>query len=505
MRAVSKRRTRSPSAFRQKGVAVLLTLLLVLGVGIALTTSSATRSVTIQLRAERRVQSVLAEVKQALVGRAVADDDRPGSLPCPDALTNIPGVNVPDDGIADVLVGSNCPSYIGRLPWRTLGLTDFRDEHGERLWYALSPNFRDHASAQPLNSDTKGNRVVYAHNTSQTLEAQAVAVIFAPGGPVGNQLRDNTIVACPSMGVPVPRSQCADNYLEASATVNNASGTGPYIAAQRNARFNDRVAVLTTANLMPLVEMRVASELRDVLINYRIESSCGCYPWAALALGVSVPGLNRGRVPGSSALPEAWGSGTTEPLPVWFDANRWGDVIYYSVGKTSLANAGSLCTTCVAPTLSIDGIAGNSALFITTGPAGASRPSLLWPDYLEDGANSDNLNDSYVTPASAAATRDRLYAMPGASPLQCASNAALLLENAPCELKKLKGQGKKKKGIKAACTLFAQNLQVCGCAAAANALVVKPCVKKLTDKKDKTGTKTGTCQAAVATLKACTL
>lgn len=483
-------------------MAVLITLLIVLGVGIALMTSSATRSVTLQLQAASRVQDALAQSKDALVGRAVADDDRPGSLPCPDLLTNIPGVNVPGDGIADALVGVDCPSYIGRLPWRTLGLTDLRDEYGERLWYALSPNFRDHVSAQPINSDTQGNRLVHAHGATQTLEPRAVAVIFAPGGPVGSQIRDNAVAACPSLGIAVARNQCPDNYLETTGGINNASQTGPYIAAQRNTTFNDRVAVLTTTHLMPLVETRVASELRDVLINYRLESVCQCYPWAATALGGSLTGLNRGRVPGSGALPEAWGSGNTEPLPPWFDANRWGDVIYYAVGRTSLESGGKACTTCISPTLILDGIGGNSALFITTGPAAGSRT--LWTDYLEDSANSDNIDDSYVTPASTAAARDRLYAMPGASPLQCASNAALLLENAPCELKKVKGKGKKKKGIKAACTLYAENLQVCTCAAAANTLLAKPCSKKLTDKKDKKGQKTGSCQAAVATLIGCT-
>src|SRR5688572_33057105 len=119
----------------------------------ALLTASATRSVSVQVRAEMHTRAALAEGKQALVGRAVADNDRPGSLPCPDAVTNVVG-NVPNDGIADALAGNDCPSYIGRLPWRTLGLPDLRDEHVERLWFALSPTFRDHVTAQPLNSAT---------------------------------------------------------------------------------------------------------------------------------------------------------------------------------------------------------------------------------------------------------------------------------------------------------------------------------------------------------------
>lgn len=488
-------RTGRPCHGSQKGQAVLITMLLVLGIGIGILTTNATRSVSLQLRADSRTVSALAEAKQALIGRAVADNDRPGSLPCPDVLTDIPGTNVPGDGLADVSVGNDCPSYIGRLPWRTLGLPDLRDDHGERLWYALSPRFRDHASVQPINSDTKGDRLVYAQSTGFALAPQAVALIFAPGAPLGAQLRDTTSAPCAITGTTMPRTLCATHYLDVADGINNASATGPYIAARRSISFNDRVAVLTTADLMPLVEMRVARELYTALIEYRIESACQCYPWAGTTLGVSVPGLNRGRIPSSRAWPEDWGSGNIPLLPAWFQANRWHDVIYYTVGKTALASAGAACTTCIDPLLTLDGIPDYSAIFFTTGPAGASRPSLLWGNYLEDTQNSDNTNDLYVTPASTAMARDRLYALPSASPIQCSANSAMLLQNAPCGLRKAKGQGKKKNTVKPECTLAASNLQVCTCAPQANTLLNKPCDKKLKDKKQ--------CQPAVATLKVC--
>jgi hypothetical protein len=203
-----------------------MTLLVVLGVGLALLTASATRSVSVQVRAEMRTRAALAEAKQALVGRAIADNDRPGSLPCPDAVTNVAG-NVPDDGIADVFVGNDCPSYIGRLPWRTLGLPDLRDENGERLWYALSSRFRDHVSAQPINSDTKGNRLVYAKDNGVVLAPEAVAVIFAPGTPLGNQVRDTAAALCAVTGTVIQNQWCATNYLDTASGVSNASGTGP--------------------------------------------------------------------------------------------------------------------------------------------------------------------------------------------------------------------------------------------------------------------------------------
>jgi hypothetical protein len=170
---------------------------------------------------------------------------------------------VPDDGIADAVVGNDCPSYIGRLPWRTLGLPDLRDENGERLWYALSSRFRDHLSAQPINSDTKGNRLVYANDNAVVLAPEAVAVIFAPGTPLGNQVRDTVAALCTVTGTVIQNRLCATNYLDTASGVNNASGTGPYIAASRSTSFNDRVAVLTTAELIPPLETRVAKELNQ--------------------------------------------------------------------------------------------------------------------------------------------------------------------------------------------------------------------------------------------------
>ena len=43
--------------------------------------------------------SALAQARQALISRAASDGNHPGSLPCPDAVTNIAGSNVPNDGI----------------------------------------------------------------------------------------------------------------------------------------------------------------------------------------------------------------------------------------------------------------------------------------------------------------------------------------------------------------------------------------------------------------------
>src|ERR1700675_860066 len=119
---------------RQKGFALMLLLLLV-GAGVGAALFSFLSSSRLGLERDQKTTAALAQAKDALIGRAASDNNRPGSLPCPD--TN-------NDGSAELFVGNNCPSYIGRLPWRTLGLPDLRDSSGERLWYALSSTLRDH-------------------------------------------------------------------------------------------------------------------------------------------------------------------------------------------------------------------------------------------------------------------------------------------------------------------------------------------------------------------------
>ncbi|HVS27360.1 MAG TPA: hypothetical protein VHE58_08710 [Burkholderiales bacterium] len=398
---------------RGQGLFVLLALLLIVSAGLIFSLAQPT---PLNIANDKQTTAALAQAKDGLIARAVIDGNRPGSLPCPDT---------DDDGVAELFSGSNCPSYIGRLPWKTLGLPDLRDGSGERLWYMLSTRFRDHSAAEPINSDTKGNITVYSGSSSTVMTAEAVAVIFASGAVLGTQNRDpSTSALCPTTSTTIARNLCAANYLDSTGGVNNATTSGPFISAQRSNSFNDRLLVLTTSELIPPVEMRVARELRTILQNYKAVSACACYPWADFSDGYSdappyqLGGLNRGRVPALGASPENWGTGAIPPLPPWFLNNNWRWVIYYSAGRNFLQGGGATCTSCVNTTLSVDGVAGKEIVILTPGPAGASRPlgppwsSTYWQSYLEDAQNNDDSNDLYVTPSSTAYTRDRIYTIP---------------------------------------------------------------------------------------------
>lgn len=366
------------------------------------------------LQRDRETAAAFAEVKRALIGWSVSRDPsihganaRPGEFPCPD---------MNNDGFED---GSCAAGALGRVPWKTLGIPEPKDAAGETLWYTVAGPFRIwNMNNTTIDNDTKGNVTVYQDSTAVTITTQAVAVIFAPGALMGAQNRNSAAAAlCPTTGTTIAYNLCAANYLETAAGVNNATTNGPFISAPASDTFNDKAMVITTADLVPVVEQRVGREMLALLSAYRVNSACACYPWAANDFDDdSVTGRRRGGVPMEVALPEAWGSGTIPSVPSWIAGaspnNKWGGLFYYAV-------APGVVETPTAGALTVDG-ASKDVVLITTGPAGASRPSSNLGDYVEDLENRNN-DDIFCRPGAsamapctptAAYARDRLYTLP---------------------------------------------------------------------------------------------
>lgn len=263
---------------RQQGIALLVFVTLLATAAAAVTVTALNRSSqNVHIARDKITAAALAQAKEALIGRAVTDENHPGSLPCPD--TN-------NDGIAELFSGTNCPSYIGRLPWRTLGLPDISDGSRERLWYALSDRFRDNAVAEPINSDTLGNRAVYTPNTQYDqagtlLTEQAIAIVFSAGDVLSGQNR---------MAANINN---ADHYLESlncpgANCRDNTVGTGPFITgpifdANRNSLLNDRLTLITHENLFPSVE-KIVAKRASTMLNTHLSSywSTSLYPFAAI-------------------------------------------------------------------------------------------------------------------------------------------------------------------------------------------------------------------------------
>ncbi|TCV80075.1 hypothetical protein EDC63_13110 [Sulfurirhabdus autotrophica] len=307
---------------KQNGQAlIILLILLVTG-----TTSLFVHSVnTNKLNNERdkKTYESLAKAKVALMGQAIMwnyGNGRPGDLPCPD---------LNDDGVAETSCGNSDGSTgqayrIGRLPWKTLGLPDLRDGDGERLWYAVSNNFKNNtrttctalSSAGCLNSNTIGTISTRQSNGQLILDASsgnngAIAVILAPGkilrrqGAASDQDRSCTGANCktydPCTTSPASLTPKCNpiNYLDKGNGEDNASfidGTADgFISgniastSQPNTLIvNDKLLTITASELTPLLEKRVAGEVLACLSNYA-SGNGGRYPWAAKMNASSAP------------------------------------------------------------------------------------------------------------------------------------------------------------------------------------------------------------------------
>lgn len=315
----------------QRGQA-LLVLLVLLALGAAAAFYTFVSPTSSAIERDKVTAAALAQAKAALIGYAVGvnfvgGNERPGDLPCPD--TNDSGITGTSCGNAAGTTGQTL--RIGRLPWKSLGLPDLRDGDGERLWYAVSSNFKYNSRttcASPgdagcLNSDTRGtitvrnNAGLLIHdgtNPDPYTPSGVIAVIFAPGavlqrqGAAAAQDRSCNGGTCTAAGVctssPVTNTAKCNpaNYLDvigppaltvtgATASTEDNAGfidgssadgfiNGIIKDAAGNVIVNDRLITITHNDLMPLLERRVAKEAYNCVAAYGAASN-GRYPWAA--------------------------------------------------------------------------------------------------------------------------------------------------------------------------------------------------------------------------------
>lgn len=280
----------------QSGAALLVFMLVSFLIGMGWILSQATAEYA-RVHLGDVTASAMAEAKAALLGRAAQDDNRPGSLTCPDT---------DNDGVANQ-VGGNCTAYIGRLPWKTLDLHDLRDGNGERLWYALTPELRDNPSAQPINP-------LQAWTLRLNGADNFAALLFSAGPPLSTQ-----------NGRP---SNDVSDYLDET----NKDGGPNYVSKPVAASFNDVVLAITRNDLFRTVNMRVLGEVRGPdnnapgpptlgLRGYYADNSS--FPWADNDNdGNANPGATLGGPPYNDLNLSA-------STFSWLNANAWLPLIKY--------------------------------------------------------------------------------------------------------------------------------------------------------------------------------
>ena len=340
---------------RQTGFVVWM-LLLMLSSTLLVALSGILPTRNPQQQARLQTLAVLARAEQALLAYAMqplgttqcaSNCSRPGDLPCPD-LNN--------DGVAESS-WSGAGTHLGRLPWKTLGLGDVRDASGERLWYAVSDNYKNNPRLRPLNAETAGTWSVLEFEDASldaTLGRGAVAVLIAPMQPL---TRTDGWVQQRSQ----QNSESAKDYLDLAAALDNAgaieNSVSGFIQVQPSANFNDMVWPVTATRIHRIMQQQVLFELKRVLTC--TAATCAALPAAAeisdtsclrplsLTAGscVSVAASSLGRLPLDSQA--HWPLAANHMLDGdsshhWFQQNGWREQVFYrpQSGSTLLLVAG---------------------------------------------------------------------------------------------------------------------------------------------------------------------
>ncbi len=323
------------SNIKQRGAAFIV-MLVILVVGVTAVLVGSLKSAEIKIDRDEKTAMALAQAKEALVGYAATYANFPGSLPCPDT---------DNDGVSDAGGSNECPSYIGRIPWKTIGIADLRDASGERLWYTLSRNVRRYDTVRPLNSDTNGTLNVSGNYTANNL----IAIVFAPGSVIGNQSRsDSQTTPCTTTGDTRKQSLCAANYLEGN-NANPSPGVNPNLTFQNGNEsysFNDQLILISHEQFFPLIEKRVGNEIKKMLNTYY--SSWGIFPFAAPFVDPSLPFTDPSRpfIGAPNTLEGLLPMGATwTGIPTYSISGGSADVVCeLRNGNNSLPNARARCS-----------------------------------------------------------------------------------------------------------------------------------------------------------------
>jgi hypothetical protein len=362
---------KSSNPQNQRGVALLI-LLLIFGAGAMYVLLRGLNQSNLQIERDKITERALAQAKEALIGYAISRplnsfgiSVRPGDLPCPD---------MNNDGSAEGSCGNASGSTgqsnrLGRLPWKTLNLPDLRDGYGERLWYAVSNNFKNNSRHMPLNSNIYGT-ITVRNNVGNiihdgSLPSAALAVIFSAGPPLKRENSTSTQDRSCNGGTNCAEAPCTvssgspncnpRNYLDSALGEDNAdfvdsNNNNGFILGeirdnQRNVIVNDRLVVISYEELMPRIEQRVAAEARDCLIIYAARANnAGRYPWAVNSANLSYgdeAGRYFGRFPmtmdatrsTSANMENTWAGADCSIIsgaPWWVD-NQWNELVFYSV------------------------------------------------------------------------------------------------------------------------------------------------------------------------------
>lgn len=232
---------------QQQSGAALIIMLVIMVMGTAILLVNALKRTGLSTDRNQITSAALAQAKNSLIGYAITyGETHPGEvhgyLPCPDSDASN------GEGSSKLSCGSKNVSFIGRLPWRSLGLAPLRDGDSECLWYAVSGTYKNNPKTNLMNWDNIGLfEILDASGAS--IAQEVVAVVFAPGATLGSQDRapDGTAQICGG-------NYTATNYLDSDGTLNNGTVSASANATTQfrlgsSSQINDRLIYITRQDI----------------------------------------------------------------------------------------------------------------------------------------------------------------------------------------------------------------------------------------------------------------
>lgn len=375
-----------PAKYKQHGavlimIAIVVSALLLLLSGVLSSQNQATRIAfkNAQVLAQAKA-GLIAFAISAGVGRACTSApncERPGDLPCPDQTPDsAPQANGnPATSCGNANGSTGQSARLGRLPWKKLNLPDLRDAHGQRLWYAVSSNFKNNTRIPVLNSDTgfgtitvRDNiaRVSFDGSNPNNLPSGVVAVIIAPGPPIlrqdhHQQDRSNNAPR-EYLDLAIIKGVREDNADFVDRSNTNGFIQGPIKDEQGNVVSNDQLVFITYDEIIAPIEQRVANEALRELALKNFPRPAGFSDASCLNVSTNNAITNNnacksqssgetcGRIPVNTAtatpiwsITDTLRGGTGNPN-TWFQSNLWREQVFYALPGNCNGHSASTLT-----------------------------------------------------------------------------------------------------------------------------------------------------------------
>ena len=215
--------------------AVLLLMLLIIILGAASFFVSSLNNSSVRTARDNKTTLSLAQAKDALIGDSVSTPSlgSAGYLRLPDLGFGMD--NIPAEGSSPPnFTGNNIDySVIGKVPWKTLGISPLQDGQGDCIWYAVSGRFKnDPTTNSPFNWDTLG-QIDVIDGDGNAITNNIAALIISPGQPLDRQDRALSNPAYTQCG----GNYDARNYLDPYISSDDASNAVNYFPKGTNNRI----------------------------------------------------------------------------------------------------------------------------------------------------------------------------------------------------------------------------------------------------------------------------